>query len=149
MLVFQRLGPLGWIALGASGLMLLPILAVLATMLAPASDTWAHLASTTLGAYMRNSALLVLGVALGAGVIGVLCAWLVTAYRFPGVRVLEWALVLPLAMPAYVMAYAYTDWLQVTGGVQVGLRALTGWTPREYWFPEIRSLGGAALVLSF
>jgi iron(III) transport system permease protein len=148
MLDFQRIGRLGWVSLGASGLILLPILAVLATLLAPVGDTWAHLVRTTLGAYVLNTAALVLGVALGAGAIGVLCAWLVTAYRFPGVRVLEWMLMLPLAMPAYVMAYAYTDWLQFTGAVQTALRALTGWQAREYWFPEIRSLGGAAAVLS-
>ena len=80
--------------------------------------------------------------------IGVLCAWLVTAYRFPGRGILEWALMLPLAMPAYVMAYAYTDWLQFTGPVQSALRAATGWQAREYWFPEMRSLGGAAAMLS-
>jgi iron(III) transport system permease protein len=76
-------------------------------------------------------------------------AWLVTAYRFPGQRIFEWALVLPLAMPAYVMAYAYTDWLQAAGPVQTLLRQLTGWGVREYWFPEIRSLPGAAAMLSF
>jgi len=149
MLVFQRLGVLGLVSLGVSGLMVLPILAVLATLLAPSSDTWAHLARTALGAYVGNTVLLVLGVAIGAGSIGVLSAWLVTAYRFPGRRLLEWALVLPLAMPAYVMAYAYTDWLQYTGQVQTLLRAATGWQAREYWFPEIRSIGGAAMVLSF
>jgi iron(III) transport system permease protein len=62
--------------------------------------------------------------------------------------VLEWALMLPLAMPAYVMAYAYTDWLQFTGAVQTALRAATGWQAREYWFPEIRSLWGAIAMLS-
>src|SRR5690606_38187872 len=85
--------------------------------------------------------------------IGVLSAWLVTAYRFPGRQFLQWALILPLAMPAYVMAYAYTDWLQFTGPVQTWLRELTGWRAREYWFPEVRSLGGslggAIAVLSF
>jgi iron(III) transport system permease protein len=149
MLYFQRLGFLGWISLAAAGLILLPILAVVATVAGPAGETWSHLANTTLWAYVRNTALLVAGVALGAGSIGVLSAWLVTAYRFPGRRLLEWALVLPLAMPAYVMAYAYTDWLQFTGPVQTGLRAWTGWQAREYWFPEVRSLGGAAAMLSF
>src|SRR5688572_20173517 len=149
MLYFQRLGFLGWISLAAAGLILLPILAVVATVAGPTSETWSHLASTTLWAYVRNTALLVGGVALGAGTIGVLCAWLVTAYRFPGRRLLEWALVLPLAMPAYVMAYAYTDWLQFTGPIQTSLRAWFGWQAREYWFPEIRSLGGAAAMLSF
>jgi iron(III) transport system permease protein len=81
--------------------------------------------------------------------MGVVAAWLITAYRFPGRDWLEWALMMPLAVPAYVMAYAYTDWLQFTGPVQGALRALTGWQAREYWFPEIRSLWGAAAVMSF
>ena len=69
-------------------------------------------------------------------------------YRFPGQRLLNWALVLPLAMPAYVLAYAYTDFLQVTGPVQTTLRELTGWGWRDYWFPNVRSLGGAVFVLT-
>jgi len=149
MLYFQRLGFLEAISVGAAALILLPILAVVASVFGAAGDTWAHLANTALGHYVANTALLIAGVALGVISIGVLCAWLVTAYRFPGQRVLEWALVLPLAMPAYVMAYAYTDWLQFTGPVQGALRAATGWQAREYWFPEIRSLGGAAALLSF
>jgi iron(III) transport system permease protein len=129
-------------------LILLPILAVVASVFGAAGETWAHLARTALGTYVANTALLVGGVAAGVVSIGVLSAWLVTAYRFPGQRVLEWALVLPLAMPAYVMAYAYTDWLQFTGPLRTALRAATGWQAREYWFPDIRSLGGAALLLS-
>ncbi|MGH9577272.1 MAG: hypothetical protein ACRD3R_07525, partial [Terriglobales bacterium] len=148
-LYFQRVGFLGAVSLGAAALILLPILAVVASVFGAAGDTWAHLARTALGNYVLNTALLAAGVAAGVVSIGVLSAWLVTAYRFPGQRVLEWALVLPLAMPAYVMAYAYTDWLQFTGPVQGALRAATGWQAREYWFPEIRSLGGAALLLSF
>jgi iron(III) transport system permease protein len=149
MLYFQRLGFLGGISLGAAALILLPILAVVASVFGAAGETWLHLARTSLGHYVLNTALLVAGVAAGVVSIGVLSAWLVTAYRFPGQRLLEWALVLPLAMPAYVMAYAYTDWLQFTGPVQTSLRALFGWQAREYWFPDIRSLGGAALLLSF
>ncbi len=149
MLYFQRVGILGAISLGAAALILLPILAVVASVLGPASETWVHLARTVLGAYVLNTALLVACVGAGVLSIGVLSAWLVTAYRFPGQRVLEWALVLPLAMPAYVMAYAYTDWLQFTGPVQTALRAATGWQAREYWFPEIRSIPGAAAMLSF
>jgi iron(III) transport system permease protein len=148
-LYFQRVGFLGAISLGAAALILLPILAVVASVIGPASDTWAHLARTLLGVYVVNTALLTAGVAAGVLSIGVLSAWLVTAYRFPGQRVLEWALVLPLAMPAYVMAYAYTDWLQFTGPVQGWLRAATGWQAREYWFPDIRSIPGAAAMLSF
>jgi iron(III) transport system permease protein len=140
---------LGGISLGAGALILLPILAVVASVFGGTGDTWLHLARTALGAYVLNTALLAAGVAAGVVSIGVLSAWLVTTYRFPGQRVLEWALMLPLAMPAYVMAYAYTDWLQFTGPVQGLLRALTGWQAREYWFPDIRSLGGAAMLLSF
>jgi iron(III) transport system permease protein len=88
-------------------------------------------------------------VGLGTAIIGTSTAWLVTATRFPGRRWLEVALALPLAFPAYVLAYAYTDFLDHPGIVQSTLRDLTGWGPRDYWFPEIRSLGGAAAMLTF
>jgi iron(III) transport system permease protein len=117
-------------------------------MFGAGSETWAHLAATGLGRYVGNTALLLAGVACGVVSIGVVSAWLITAYRFPGRGILEWALMLPLAMPAYVMAYAYTDWLEFAGPVQTALRAATGWEAREYWFPQIRSLGGAAAMLS-
>jgi len=136
------------VSFGAAALLLLPILSVLASVFGPAGETWAHLARTVLGTYVVNTALLAAGVAAGVVSMGVLTAWLVTAYSFPGRRVLEWALVLPLAMPAYVMAYAYTDWLQFAGPVQTALRAATGWQAREYWFPDIRSLPGAAVMLA-
>jgi len=148
-LYFQRVGFLGSVSLGSAALILLPIVAVVGSVFGAAGETWAHLLRTVLGQYVLNTALLVAGVAAGVISIGVWSAWLVTAYRFPGQRALEWALLLPLAMPAYVMAYAYTDWLQFTGPVQGALRTLTGWQAREYRFPEIRSLGGAALLLSF
>jgi iron(III) transport system permease protein len=126
-----------------------PILVVAASIVQPAGEAWRHLVDTLLAAYVANTALLVLLVALGVMSIGVVSAWLIARYRFPGARALEWALMLPLAMPAYVMAYAYTDWLQFAGPVQGALRALTGWGVRDYWFPEIRSIPGAAVVLSF
>ncbi len=90
---------------------------------------------------------LVVLVASGTFMIGVGTAWLVTMTRFPGVRLFEIALVLPLAFPAYVLAYAYTHVLDHPGIVQSTLRDVTGWGPRDYWFPEIRSLGGAAVML--
>jgi iron(III) transport system permease protein len=130
-------------------LVLAPIAAVVFNVFLPSQTTWSHLVSTVLPDYIWNTLLLVLLVALGVIFFGVTAAWLVTAYRFPGQCVLEWALVLPLAMPAYVMAYAYTDWLQAAGPVQTMLRDITGWQVREYWFPEIRSLPGAAAMLSF
>jgi iron(III) transport system permease protein len=137
------------VAIAVALLLALPIAIVAASVLQPAGDAWRHIADTVLARYVGNTALLVVLVAGGVMSIGVVSAWLVANYRFPGVRVLEWALVLPLAMPAYVMAYAYTDWLQVAGPVQGALRSLSGWGARDYWFPEIRSLGGAAVVLSF
>ncbi len=143
-----RIRPAAWLSVGIALLLVLPIVAVLASLLQPAGETWRHLAATVLPRYVGNTAALLALVAAGVISIGVISAWLVATYRFPGARLLEWALMLPLAMPAYVMAYAYTDWLQFTGPVQTGLRAATGWQAREYWFPEIRSLGGAAVVLS-
>ena len=144
-----RLGYLGWVSVIVALLVLAPIVAVVINVFLPSQDTWAHLASTVLPDYIWNTLRLISLVALGVILLGVISAWLVTAYRFPGQRVLEWALVLPLAMPAYVMAYAYTDWLQAAGPVQTLLRDITGWKVRDYWFPEIRSLPGAATMLSF
>ncbi len=145
----NRLGSLGWSSFVVAALVVAPILAVVGNVFRPSESTWAHLASTVLTGYITNTLFLVLMVAAGVVSIGVLSAWLVTAYRIPGERVLEWALILPLAMPAYVMAYAYTDWLQFTGPVQTALRGLTGWKAGEYWFPEIRSLYGAAAMFAF
>ena len=130
-------------------LLALPVLLVLASVFQGGGDIWSHLAATALARYVGNTALLLAAVAWGVVSMGVLSAWLITVYRFPGRDTLQWALMLPLAVPAYVMAYAYTDWLQFTGPVQSTLRALTGWQAREYWFPEIRSLAGAAVMLSF
>ncbi len=143
----KRGGTIG-LSLAIALLLALPILAVVASVLQPAGDAWRHLAATVLPDYVANTALLLVLVACGVMSMGITAAWLIASYRFPGSRLLEWALMLPLAMPAYVMAYAYTDWLQFAGPVQSGLRALTGWQAREYWFPDIRSLGGAAVVLA-
>ena len=146
---YKNLGLLGSTAVAIAALLALPVVSVVMSFFSGAGDTWMHLAATALPRYVGNTALLLVFVALGVVSMGVVSAWLVTAYRFPGRDLLEWALLLPLAMPAYVMAYAYTDWLQFTGPVQSALRALTGWQAREYWFPEVRSLPGAAAMLSF
>jgi iron(III) transport system permease protein len=146
---YKNLGLLGYLAIVIAALLALPVIAVVMSLLGGATDTWAHLVETALPRYVLNTALLLALVACGVVSIGVVSAWLVTAYRFPGRELVEWALLLPLAMPAYVMAYAYTDWLQFTGAVQTTLRELTGWQARQYWFPDVRSLPGAAVVLSF
>jgi iron(III) transport system permease protein len=146
---FGAIGPLGAVTIVVAALLALPVLSVVSSIFAGGSDTWPHLAATALPRYVGNTAVLLLGVAWGVVSMGVLSAWLVSVYRFPGRDILEWALMLPLAVPAYVMAYAYTDWLQFTGPLQSALRAATGWQAREYWFPEVRSLGGAVAMLSF
>ena len=110
------------------------------------SATWSHLAQTVLPEYILNSLLLCLGVGTGVALLGVTTAWLTAMHEFPGRRYFEWALVLPLAMPAYVMAYVYTDFLQFVGPVQTTLREAFGWEHGDYWFPDIRSLPGAILM---
>ncbi|MGB0630666.1 MAG: ABC transporter permease [Alphaproteobacteria bacterium] len=115
----------------------------------PTENIWPHLLDTVLPGYVVNTLELMVGVALGTILIGVTAAWLITMCEFPGRRIFEWALVLPLAMPAYVVAYVYTDILEFAGPVQGLLRDLTGWqTGRDYWFPEIRSLGGAITIMT-
>jgi iron(III) transport system permease protein len=111
-----------------------------------AADAWRHLAGTVLGGYSVTSAVLCACVAAGTLVVGAGCAWLTAACRFPGSRIASWLLLLPLAMPAYVVAYAWTDLLQFPGPVQSWLRESFGWRARDYWFPEIRSLGGAVTL---
>ncbi|MCG2577069.1 iron ABC transporter permease [Dechloromonas sp. XY25] len=110
------------------------------------SETWAHLSATVLPEYIANSLWLCLGVGLGVGIVGVTTAWLTAMHEFPGRRFFEWALVLPLAVPAYVMAYVYTDFLQFVGPVQTFLRDTFGWAHGDYWFPDIRTLPGAVLM---
>jgi iron(III) transport system permease protein len=115
----------------------------------PTDNIWPHLASTVRPLYVRTTLGLMLGVGLGTFVIGMGTAWLVTMCRFPGRRIFEWALLLPMAIPAYVVAYVYTDLLEFAGPVQGLLRSQFGWTTKaDYWFPEIRSLGGAIAVMT-
>jgi iron(III) transport system permease protein len=139
---------LALLALAASVFLIAPIAVVVGKSFSTGQGAWQHLASTVLPEYVSSTIYLALGVAMGVVLLGVSSAWLVSNYRFPFSRVLEWALVLPLAVPAYVVAYAYTDFLQFQGPIQSTLRGAMHWRAGEYWFPEIRSLGGAILVLS-
>ena len=148
---FQRIRPLGLlgsIALAVAVLLVVPLLAVVVQALRPGLGTIAHLSVTVLPEYVRNTLLLCAGVAVGVAVLGVIPAWLVTSYRFPGRRAFEWLLVLPLAVPAYVIAYAYTDFLQFAGPLQSMLRELPWWKAGGYRLPEVRSVGGAVLMFS-
>ncbi|MCV2887273.1 ABC transporter permease [Ruegeria aquimaris] len=138
---------LGALAYAIAAACLLPMVAVALAALTGGTDTLGHLLSTVLPGYAATTLLLVLLVAAGTFCLGVGAAWLVTMTRFPGVRLMEIALVLPLAFPAYVLAYAYTFVLDHPGVVQTTLRQLSGWGPRDYWFPEIRSTEGAAVML--
>jgi iron(III) transport system permease protein len=137
-------------AVAVAALVTAPLLAVGAAVFTGGTlDTWRHLASTVLPEYVVSTLWLCGGVAAGAAVVGVSTAWLVTAHEFPGRRVFEWALVLPLAVPTYVMAYAYTDLLQFSGPVQTALRSALGLVPGRYWFPDVRSLPGAVATFVF
>ncbi len=126
----------------------LPIFTIVGFVLQPSSDVWQHLRETVLAEYLFNSAMLVLGVGSGTLVIGVGCAWLTSVCVFPGKRVFAWAMLLPLAFPAYIIAYTYTGMLDFAGPLQSWLRELTGWGYRDYYFPEVRSLGGAITMLT-
>lgn len=144
-----RVGLLSWLAVALGALCLFPFLAVLVAALSGDGQTALHLAATRLPVMAGNTVILVALVAAGTAVIGTATAALVTLTRFPGGRVLEYLLPLPLAFPAYVLAYAYTTFLDHPGPVQRALREVTGWGPNDYWFPDVRSLPGAALMLIF
>ena len=131
------------------GFVALPVVTLLFTAVGPDDGIWSHLLSTVLPIYASNTLWLMFGVGLGTILIGTSTAWLVTMYRFPGRLVLSFALLLPLAVPSYVLAFVMTDQLEYAGALQRTLRAAFGWeSAAEYWFPEIRSIGGATLVLS-
>ncbi len=130
-------------------LVVLPVIVVLGSVFADAGDVWTHLADTVLTKYVTNSLMLMVGVGIGVTIIGVGTAWLITMCQFPGVRIFEWALLLPLAAPAYLLAYTYTNWLEYFGPVQTGLRSLFGWeSATDYWFPNVRSIWGAIAMFT-
>jgi iron(III) transport system permease protein len=130
-------------------LVFLPILSIFWLALNPSDNAWPHLLNTALPRYVSNTLLLCLSVGGLAAAVGTGSAWLVTMYRFKGVRWLEWLLLTPLAIPAYVGAYALVDFLEYAGPVQTGLRAIFGWSnATDYWFPQIRSRWAAVVVLT-
>ncbi len=126
-----------------------PVLAIFYSAFLGDTSLWPHLFSTVLPRYTYNTLLLMFGVGCLSLVFGVSTAWIVTRYNFPFKFILEWALLLPAAVPAYIIAYTYTDLFEYAGPVQAILRDLFGWkSSQDYWFPEIRSMGGAILVMS-
>ncbi len=131
------------------GIMLLPVVTIAILALTPTDNIWPHLVRTVLPRALHQTVLLLIGVGLLTLAIGTATAWFVTMYRFPGRTLIDRLLVIPLAMPTYIVAYCYGDLLDYAGPIQSSLRAVFGWTSvRDYWFPEIRSLGGGVLVLS-
>jgi iron(III) transport system permease protein len=141
--VIWRLG-----ALAVAAIVALPLVGIASSLFSAQGELWRHLAETQLGDIARNTVVLLIGVGLGTVVIGTGTAWLVTMCRFPGSRMLQWALLLPLVMPTYIIGYAYADLLTFAGPLQSGLRATMGWSRGDYWFPEIGSPQGVALLFT-
>ncbi len=146
----RRRAPIAWSVLPVvfACVIATPVLVILAYAFVPAGDVWAHLAGTVLPRYVGNTLVLIFGVGIATFVIGVGTAWLVTMAQFPLRGVYEWALLLPFALPAYVLAYTYTGLLDVGGPIREWLRADPGLSGLAVWFPEIRSLAGAVAMLT-
>ncbi|GAB4306632.1 MAG: iron ABC transporter permease [Geminocystis sp.] len=138
-----------YVSVGAIALLIsVPILTVVTSIFADHKEIWQHLQETVLKDYIVNSLVLMLGVAMGVLIIGVGCAWLVTMCEFWGASLWEWLLLMPLAAPAYILAYSYTNMLEYFGPVQIWLRNIFGWeTIDDYWFPSIRNIWGAIAML--
>ncbi|MEP1214060.1 MAG: iron ABC transporter permease [Marinobacter sp.] len=131
-----------------TAIVVLPVLSVIILALFPDENIWPHLLDTTLPRYLTTTLQLMAGVAVITLTIGLATAWTVTMCEFPGRRFFEWAMLLPFAVPAYVIAYVYTSLLDYAGPVQTALREWFGWrNAADYWFPEIRSLEGATLMI--
>lgn len=145
----RRISPWSVVVGGLAALLSLPVLAVVAGIFSDATPIWEHLQATVLGTYVSNSLGLMVGVGLLTIIIGTGTAWLVTLCEFPGRSVWEWMLLLPLAAPAYILAYVYTDLLDYYGPVQTALRGWFHWqSAQDYWFPPVRSLFGAIVMLA-
>ncbi len=126
-----------------------PFVALCGTALGDSEGLWAHLIKTVFPRYVANTLWLMFGVAIVSLLFGISTGWVIARRKFPGVRILEWALLLPATVPAYIIAYTYTDLLEFAGPIQGYLREFFGWTSaKDYWFPEIRSIGGAILVMA-
>ncbi len=135
-------------AVTVAAVLMLPVLVILSYLIKADGALWQHMFETVLNDYLVNSLLLLVGVGSGVLLLGVPTAWLTSMCDFPGRRWLSWALLLPLAVPAYIIAYTYTGLLDFAGPVQTWIRDTTGLGYGDYWFFEIRSLGGAIVMMS-
>ncbi len=138
------------VALAITAIVGTPILSVAVLAARSSGDTWPHLIATVLPSSTLTTLHLMLGVGLVTLIVGTGTAWLVTMHRFPGRGLLEWLLLIPLAMPTYIIAFCYLELLDYSGSLQTTLREVFGWrNAADYWFPDIRTTGGAIFVMSF
>ncbi len=146
--VWREMSPLTIAALVIAAIVGLPLFSLALSLTQTGAGSIQHLVDTLMLEAVLNTLGLMLFVGAGCALIGVTTAWLVTAFKFRGSRTLEWMLLLPLAMPAYIIGYAYTDALAFSGPLQSSLRAAFGWSRSDYWFPDIHSLWGVSLMLT-
>ena len=135
-------------AFGIAALVALPLIGIASSLFVWQGELWRHLAETQLRDIVGNTFVLLLGVGIGTVVIGTGTAWLVTMCRFPGVGILQWALLLPLVMPTYIIGYAYADLMAFAGPLQRAIRGATGWGRGDYWFPDLGSASGVAVLFT-
>ncbi|HXF55362.1 MAG TPA: iron ABC transporter permease, partial [Hyphomicrobiaceae bacterium] len=145
-----RASPLWTVAVAAIlAVVLLPVFTVLVLSLFAAENTWPHLVANVLPRSLFDTLMLMVGVGIVTAAVGTTAAWTVTMYRFPGRALVDRLLVIPLAVPTYIVALCYVELFDYAGPVQSTLRAMFGWqAPADYWFFDIRSLGGAVFMLS-
>ncbi|MDO6838421.1 iron ABC transporter permease [Paraglaciecola chathamensis] len=137
-----------WAVTVFSLLLAVPVLLIFTSVFIPQKELWQHLFATVLNDYVYHSLLIAFSVGGLTLLLGTSLAWLVARYEFAGRGTLQWLILLPMAMPAYILAYTYTGMLDVAGPLQTHLRATFNWTYHDYWFPDVRSVGGAILMLS-
>ncbi|MFL2783082.1 MAG: ABC transporter permease [Rhodospirillales bacterium] len=126
-----------------------PFAALIILSTGDSGGLWEHLLSTVVPRYTVNTLFLMAGVGFFSLLFGISTAWIIARFKFLGSRILDWSLLLPCTVPSYIIAYTYTDLLEYAGPVQSLLRNTFGWSSaQDYWFPEIRSMGGAILVMS-
>ena len=126
----------------------LPINTILIEVFEASNNNWEHIKQTVLQDYIINSLILILGVSFGSLLLGIPTAWLTAVCSFPFKRTIVLLLILPMAMPAYIIAYTYTGIFDFAGPVQSYIRNLMGWDYGDYFFPEVRSIGGAIIMFS-
>jgi iron(III) transport system permease protein len=135
-------------AFAVAALVALPLIGIASSLFVWQGELWRHLAETQLRDIVGNTVVLLVGVGFGTMIIGTGTAWLVTMCRFPGAKLMQWALLLPLVMPTYIIGYAYADLMAFAGPLQTAIRDVTGWGRGDYWFPDLGSASGVAFLFT-